>query len=50
MPRRDGTGPSGLGPRTGRGMGKCKSKELFKQKIKSIKSPYNVEDKIKIKL
>ena len=23
MPRRDGTGPDGLGPRTGRGMGHC---------------------------
>jgi hypothetical protein len=23
MPRGDGTGPSGKGPRTGRGMGKC---------------------------
>jgi hypothetical protein len=24
MPRRDGTGPSGKGPKTGRGMGPCK--------------------------
>jgi len=23
MPRLDGTGPMGLGPRTGRGMGRC---------------------------
>lgn len=23
MPRFDGTGPMGMGPRTGRGMGKC---------------------------
>jgi len=23
MPRRDGTGPNGEGPRTGRGMGRC---------------------------
>jgi len=23
MPRRDGTGPLGYGPRTGRGMGRC---------------------------
>lgn len=23
MPNRDGTGPEGKGPRTGRGMGKC---------------------------
>ena len=23
MPRRDGTGPSGKGPRTGRGLGNC---------------------------
>lgn len=25
MPRRDGTGPDGNGPRTGRGMGSCNS-------------------------
>jgi hypothetical protein len=24
MPRRDGTGPRGKGPRTGRGRGKCR--------------------------
>ena len=24
MPNRDGTGPFGKGPRTGRGLGKCK--------------------------
>ncbi|MBZ4664073.1 MAG: hypothetical protein JG776_1788 [Caloramator sp.] len=23
MPRRDGTGPDGKGPRTGRGLGRC---------------------------
>lgn len=23
MPRRDGTGPDGRGPRTGRGLGRC---------------------------
>lgn len=23
MPRRDGTGPNGKGPRTGRGLGRC---------------------------
>jgi len=25
MPKRDGTGPIGMGPRTGRGMGRCSS-------------------------
>lgn len=25
MPNRDGTGPNGEGPRTGRGLGNCKS-------------------------
>lgn len=25
MPRRDGSGPSGMGPMTGRGMGACNS-------------------------
>jgi hypothetical protein len=27
MPRFDGTGPRGKGPRTGRGLGKCKTKK-----------------------
>jgi len=27
MPNRDGTGPNGKGPRTGRGKGKCKPKK-----------------------
>lgn len=27
MPRRDGTGPNGKGPMTGRGLGNCKSKK-----------------------
>lgn len=26
MPRKDGTGPSGAGPKTGRGAGTCKPK------------------------
>lgn len=26
MPRKDGTGPDGKGPKTGRGMGPCKGK------------------------
>jgi hypothetical protein len=26
MPNKDGTGPKGKGPRTGRGLGKCKPK------------------------
>ena len=27
MPNRDGTGPRGKGPRTGRGLGPCKPKK-----------------------
>ena len=27
MPNRDGTGPIGKGPRTGRGLGRCKDDE-----------------------
>ena len=27
MPRFDGTGPQGKGPKTGRGMGKCQDKK-----------------------
>ena len=43
MPNRDGTGPLGKGPRTGRGMGKCKI-------LAKGKSPYNVKDKVLVKL
>lgn len=28
MPRRDGTGPSGLGPFTGRGLGSCDKEDM----------------------
>lgn len=30
MPRLDGTGPEGKGPKTGRGLGDCASKETVK--------------------
>jgi len=30
MPNRDGTGPEGQGPRTGRGLGPCEPKETPK--------------------
>lgn len=51
MPRRDGTGPMGIGPRTGRGLGRCyipnnrnslnnekllEEKRILEEKIKSI--------------
>ena len=32
MPNRDRTGPSGKGPRTGRGLGPCKPKKRKKKK------------------
>jgi hypothetical protein len=31
MPRRDGTGPDGKGPGTGRGLGPCKIKKAPKE-------------------
>ena len=37
MPRRDGTGPRGKGPRTGKGLGPCKpikKKAVKKQPVK----------------
>jgi len=35
MPRKDGTGPEGKGPRTGRGLGDCSNdEEILKQKRK----------------
>ena len=43
MPNKDGTGPFGKGPRTGRGLGKCQLKS-------KKKSPYNIKDKIQVKL
>jgi len=42
MPLRDRTGPRGLGPRTGRGLGECHLVE--KEKKKDVVS--NVVDKI----
>jgi len=33
MPRGDGTGPEGLGPRTGRGLGSCPKPEDKQQAI-----------------
>jgi hypothetical protein len=39
MPARDGTGPLGQGPRTGRGMGNCDStKESTSQSLGSIRN------------
>jgi hypothetical protein len=35
MPARDGTGPLGQGSRTGRGLGKCKPKQLSASQISS---------------
>ena len=31
MPNKDGTGPEGKGPKTGRGLGNCSSKENDKE-------------------
>ncbi len=33
MPRLDGTGPEGRGPKTGRGMGDCDSDEDTKDEV-----------------
>jgi hypothetical protein len=33
MPQFDGTGPRGKGPRTGRGLGKCKPKKLKNKEL-----------------
>jgi hypothetical protein len=30
MPQRDGTGPMGKGPRTGRGLGRCQAQDVSK--------------------
>lgn len=32
MPNKDGTGPAGQGPKTGRGLGPCTPKNLQKEK------------------
>ena len=38
MPNRDKTGPRGLGPRTGRGLGGCKSYDSKKTKTTGRKT------------
>jgi len=35
--KRDGTGPEGKGPMTGRGMGPCSKKKVVKKKNKTKK-------------
>jgi len=40
MPRRDGTGPQGLGPMTGRGMGFCAAYEEAEFQSVQGKSQY----------
>jgi len=45
MPNRDGTGPMGKGPRTGRGLGKCKQFKLLKERSSSIWSKLTKEEK-----
>lgn len=39
MPRLDGTGPEGEGPRTGRGMGKCSPEEEKVNKLENVNRP-----------
>ncbi len=37
MPRRDGTGPRGNGPLTGRGAGPCKDEKTLESKVDDLK-------------
>lgn len=39
MPRQDGTGPKGQGPKTGRGLGNCKPKSTKSSKSKVVRRP-----------
>lgn len=42
MPRRDGTGPQGKGPKTGRGLGNCGTKTP----ITEVKPPRNAKGSV----
>ncbi|MBN1802064.1 MAG: DUF5320 domain-containing protein [Candidatus Lokiarchaeota archaeon] len=41
MPRRDGTGPSGKGPKTGRGLGNCSVDDSAKKKTANTETSKN---------
>ena len=48
MPNRDGTGPLGRGPRTGRGLGPCASGISFDDRLTKIeKELKEIKDKMK---
>ena len=48
MPNRDGTGPLGRGPRTGRGLGPCTSGISFDDRLTKIeKELKEIKDKMK---
>jgi hypothetical protein len=46
MPRIDGTGPFGLGPRTGRGMGRCANPLYRKQD--GVKKEESKQEKLEL--
>ena len=48
MPQKDKTGPRGSGPRTGRGMGRCTSKDTSQQDVKSVEPGDDVADNTSI--
>mgnify|MGYP000904608036 CR=1 FL=1 len=50
MPRRDGTGPMGMGSRTGRGMGSCNIISPQNQKVSFYFSYYLIYLFIKSKM
>lgn len=39
MPQRDGTGPTGKGPRTGRSLGRCRGKDASKAEGQGSSGP-----------
>lgn len=45
MPRRDGTGPIGMGPMTGRGMGSCNTRDTRNFWRRNNNAQYSQDDK-----
>jgi hypothetical protein len=39
MPQKDGMGPQGKGPKTGRGLGNCASKSIQQENVQKDVSP-----------
>ena len=48
MPNKDGTGPEGEGPLTGRGMGDCEAPEESKEEVQTTLDDVTPEEKVEV--